>query len=309
MNLVRVIYERGITVRIIGTEWHVVNLSGSRSEKIDHPALITARYGVQPVVVTQRFGKDKTIDMLLRKTTPASFGLEVTDVRQRVPMTSPAFFKGLNLTYLLQAVQYHCTQLALLYSRNCERYSEFPFAESNDHNIVLFQGEPESYFEFDALVTAVRRAYDSCRYLLWQYFGPGCGHTPSSFHKTLPLCRDLPKHLAERMETSWSTYGEEITEYRDCIQHYVPLDFGNSSIHMEKLDNGAWSARVLIPDNPSAKARGKFLYATKRDALTYGWVVSNEILEVAKAMVDAITDQENSATDVQIPQPGNAADR
>ncbi len=123
---VRVIYERGITARIIGTEWHVMNLMGGRSERIDRPALILERYGVKPVVVIKRISRDKTIDLLLRKTTQAHFGLEITDVTQKVPKISSVFFKGHNLIYLLEAVQYHCTQLARHYSRICKRFSEIP---------------------------------------------------------------------------------------------------------------------------------------------------------------------------------------
>jgi hypothetical protein len=66
---------------------------------------------------------------------------------------------------------------------------------------------------------------------------------------------------------------------------------------MERLDQGPWSARVLIPDNPSARSVEKFLYAKNRDALTYGWEVSNEILEVAMVLLDAIAAHESSATD------------
>jgi len=294
---VRVIYERGITARIIGTEWHVMNLMGGRSERIDRPALISERYGVKPVVVIKRISRDKTIDLLLRKTTQAPFGLEITDVTQKVPKISSVFFKGHNLIYLLEAVQYHCMQLARHYSRICKRFSEIPGDESNDCDSALFSGAPEPYFEFDSLVTAVRRAYDSCRYLLWQYFGAAGENMPGSIDATLRLCSTLPPHLSERMKTSWSIYGEEVKEYRDCIQHYVPLDFGLSTIKMEKLDQGPWSARVLIPDNPSARSVEKFLYDKNRDALTYGWEVSNEILEVAMVLLEAIAAHESSATE------------
>jgi hypothetical protein len=44
----------------------------------------------------------------------------------------------------------------------------------------------------------------------------------------------------------------------------------------------------LIPDNPEDKSKRKFRYAGKIDALTYGWEIANEIVDVASTIVNAI---------------------
>jgi hypothetical protein len=98
-------------------------------------------------------------------------------------------------------------------------------------------------------------------------------------------------------------HGEQVTDYRDCIQHYVPVDFPNSSIHMQKLDNSTWTAQMILPDNPSAKARAQFTYDKMRDALSYGWEVATEVLEVAEAISEAIAVKKGDTTEVHDAQP------
>ena len=118
----------------------------------------------------------------------------------------------------------------------------------------------------------------------------------------------MSKELAERLASSWSTHGEQVTDYRDCIQHYVPVDFPNSSIHMQKLDNGTWTAQMIIPDNPSTKARAQFTYDKMRDALSYGWEVATEVLEVAEAISEAIAVRKGNTTEVHDTQPERQPD-
>jgi hypothetical protein len=288
MTISRVIYEHGITARVIDSDWHIINIGGGRTEKIAHPGIIAKRYNVRPVVVTQSEGN---IDILLRTAVQDPFGIKIADWEQRAHNTSDLKLdKIFNTSYLLQATEYHCKQLALLYSVACDRMrktSDIPGSSLANNDKVVLYGEGETYFEFDALITTVRRTYDSCRYLLWQFFGAE-STIPSSFYRTLENCHGLPVELKEKLNESWSMHGKEITAYRDCIQHYVPIDFGNSTLIMRKLDNGAWSTHALIPDNPSAKSRFKFVYARERDALTYGWEAANEVLEIATSIIESI---------------------
>lgn len=293
MKPISLIYERGITIRVVGSAWHIANIFGERPEQVSHPSVVTERYGVRPVVMTVpcSIGKENTHDILLCMTGTSSFAANVMEISEHMMPIFHAFHKQLNLIYLLRAVQYHSIQLARQYSEICSRFSDVRSKNPLDGDNCLFQGEPEAYFEFDALITAIRRTYDSCRYMLWQFFGPANQHVPISFYKTLPLCTSLPKQLSERLSSSWETYGKDVTDYRDCIQHYAPLDFGLCSIQMEKIDNRIWTARVFIPDNPSSKSRSKFLYSKERDALTYGWELANEILEVASALMNVINEK------------------
>ena len=87
--------------------------------------------------------------------------------------------------------------------------------------------------------------------------------------------------MRDILEESWQVYGERLTDYRDCIIHYTPIDFGMSTANMHKLDDGIWSVMMRIPDNPETKSKSAFTFAKGLDALTYGWELSNEIVRVA----------------------------
>ena len=49
------------------------------------------------------------------------------------------------------------------------------------------------------------------------------------------------------LEDSWSIWGSRVTVYRDCIHHYVPVDFGMASIVMEEALPGVWTALAANP--------------------------------------------------------------
>jgi hypothetical protein len=307
VNPVRVIFESGVTARLFGSQWRLVNLRGGETTPVGNPKVVTEQFALKPVVLTQRLSRGDQIDLLLRCLDAQSFGVAITDVEQDAYRTISPLWKIFDLAYLLRAVEYHCVQLCRHYSAICEVFARIPIPEATEGDVAIFGGRPEPYYEFDALVTSVRRGYDACRYLLWEYFGPGQGSVPSSFKKVLPRCGALPNDLRERLTNSWVTFGEDVTAYRDCIQHYCPVDFGISSVRMHRLSNGVWSVRVPIPDNPSARSRGKFTYGENRDALSYGWRVAEELLGLAASIVTAIPDR-TSKGGGDVAQPGAAAD-
>ena len=195
------------------------------------------------------------------------------------------------LAYVVGTVVYHCERLADVYSTialNMVRISSIPGYGDAPHVSFGYQLEP--YFELDALLTGARRAYDASRYLLWSAFGSTKGGVPSNFKKTLAVCSKLPPELRGILEESWCNYGERLTDYRDCIIHYTPIDFGMGSASMNKLDSGVWSVMMRIPDNPEAKSKSAFTYAKNLDALTYGWELSNEIVRIATTIMTAVQD-------------------
>ncbi len=183
------------------------------------------------------------------------------------------------LAYVVRTVVYHCKRLAEVYSAialDLVRISSIPGYGDAPQASYGFQLEP--YFELDALLTAARRAYDTSRYVLWSAFGSNKPGVPSNFTQTLPACGKLPSELREK---SWWNYGERLTDYRDCIIHYTPIDFGMGSATMHKLAGGVWSVMMRIPDNPETNSRSAFTFTKGLDALTYGWELSNEIVRVA----------------------------
>lgn len=287
-QLIRVIGEGGITFTLQSGAWVAANADHGQHVRIDDLEGFLKHSGLQPILVTEQIGANMQRDLLLRVSSRSSFGLAISDAWQQSPHTFPAFYKSLNVTYLLEAVQYHCIRLCNHYSSICSAYSSIPIEAPARSDVAFFQGRPEPYFEFDALITAIRRTYDALRYLIWQFFGPTQGSLPISLYKTLPLCKSLPKPLADVLSNSWKAYGEQITDYRDCVQHYSPIDFGMSSVRMQKREPGVWTASVLIPDNPSAKSRSAFVYSEARDALMYGWKAADEILRVSVAVLNAI---------------------
>ena len=285
MHPVRVVFEHGITAKLIDSDWHISNLNGGLAEKIDLQT-IGSTFRVRPIVLTEEHRNDK-IDILLRIKNREPFGFSISDFEDCAVRNSG--LGALNNSYLLQNLEYHCTQLALSYAHICEKFSSIPPRSTSD--VVMLGGNPEPYFEFESLVTTIRRTYDYFRYMLWQHFGIG-SNPPSNFCKTLRNCRErMPIQLARILEASWSKYGDEITAYRDCLIHYVPTTFNMGLCCMQKLPNEkVWSLLVRIPDNPISHSQKQFKWNQQRDALTYGWEATNEILDVATILAKTIAD-------------------
>jgi hypothetical protein len=57
---------------------------------------------------------------------------------------------------------------------------------------------------------------------------------------------------------------------------------------MERVADDVWSTQLWLPDNPEGKSQGSFEYAGKRDALTYGWQLANEVFKVASDVIGSI---------------------
>jgi hypothetical protein len=158
---------------------------------------------------------------------------------------------------------------------------------------AMFGSRPEPYYEFDALLGVVRRAYDSSRYLLWKCFGPAQGTVPRSFERVLPHLERLDPEVKQRLDQSWSSWGTRVTAYRDCIHHYVPIDFGISSIFMEEHLVGVWGAMARIPDNPEARSKHRFKFIGGLDALTLGWMAASEATCVLRLVAATVEQRSN----------------
>jgi hypothetical protein len=79
------------------------------------------------------------------------------------------------------------------------------------------------------------------------------------------LGRTLPRPgRLNRSEVSegnrWQVYGERLTDCRDRIIHYAPIDFGMGMSSMQKLDGGVWSVLMRMPDNLEAKSKSAFTF-------------------------------------------------
>ena len=286
MNPVQLIFEHGVSVYLNQKgRWVISNTSDGKFVFVN-PNNIQQEFDIRPILITYEYTHGKKIDLLMPKhITGRLLDIDVSEFMQSDLMKAKDHLKVMNIGYTTGAVIYHCKRLTHSYRKICDDFVGNKIPLINQQEKQIFSSQEEPYYEFDALITAARRAYDITRYILWKYFGPKNGSVPASFKKCLPLCHSLPVNLKERLESSWSRYGLKLTKYRDCVQHYSPIDFILSSAHMTRLKKMVWSTSLIIADNPEAKSKRGFTYNDKIDALSYAWEITTEILDIAKLII------------------------
>jgi hypothetical protein len=290
MNIVRAVFEKGVQVRYEDDCWKVpfapplAFVSMTTFEDV-----VAALFPLRPLVVTTRFDGGDNHPRLLRIDGRQYFDVCVSSLMNR-SITAENLFPVYHLEYLLNGINYHCQRLAELYVQIVGRYHQITqipgYGEEREGG--LFQNQLEPYYEFDALVGAVRRSYDSTRYLLWPRFGNARGTMPKSLSAFLESSSRIPETLHARLTFSWKKFGMPLKDYRDCLHHYVPVDFGMASAVMRPHPLCVWTTTVRIPDNPEVKSKKKFTFSLNRDALTYAWELADEVLSVAIAVVEAV---------------------
>lgn len=292
LDVIRVVFEKGLEIRRIDGRWLLQ--SAMHEMEFASPTEVSERFGTKPLLLTRHNSSSGERTLLLSEKGEL-LGLDISEL-QSVATTKgvSVVFQTLNLAYLLGALYYHCQQLVDRYAEICDQFTRIariPGAGLN--SIATFGGQMEPYYEFEALITAALRSYDAMRYVLWNAFSGGYG-VPNSFARTLEKMPALPADLRQRLEFSWSQYGSKLKEYRDCIQHYIPVGGPLPFARMELLEGSVWSTTVRIPDNPEVRSFDAFRYESHLNALTFGWKLANEVVEVACILVDAVPDQEAS---------------
>ncbi len=298
MRSIRVVFEKGLEMRC--DESGVWSFLPSRTTQANLAlSTITHGYTVRPVLMAEEHPSGKELMSLFstegRQAPNAQLHLD------NIPAASLATpFRSLR--YIVGAVSYHCERLANLYAETWRSFHRLQSASLDGSNIVHFAQygfQEECYYDFDALLTAAIRCYETMRFPLWNVFGAKDGIAQKrgprkNFEDTLNVCEHLPPALSDRLKQSWVRFGIKAKSYRDFIQHYFPLDRGFSQAKMERLDKGVWSASMLVPDNPEDKSPRNFRYDCKIDALTYGWELTNEILQVTELLAVEIHNAYNS---------------
>lgn len=286
----RFIFEKGVSIQLSEDGCWYFSATSPKDKLIRiHPDKVTQTYGVRCILVSFKSHSGEDLDLLLPKhITGKLLDIAISEFEQFIALASGKdFYKVYNLFYIAGAVAYHCKVLTKIYRNICVAFSRFPLPEANTSDTAMLSRQNEAYYEFDALVTAARRVYDASRDILWEHFGPGKGSVPKSFKKCVPQCSGLPEQLKNRLITSWDTYEEKITNYRNCIQHISPIDFGFSSARLMRIKNDIWSVSLLIPDNPEVKSREKLKYFSDIDALSYSWEITTEVVNMAKEVLEA----------------------
>jgi len=288
MKIIRAVYERGIELRLDSGRWTISSAPSATRATFSSLQAAAAVSPLRPILVTDKRDCGENLTLLLRCDGVKYFDIHVSDLVNR-RLTAQLLYPVYHLAYLLGAISYHCQKLAEWYAQIAFRFCEIRqtpgLRDAGDVGIFSYQTEP--YYEFDSLVGAARRSYDSARYVLWQRFGSRNSPTPGSLKRLLKGPSNIPEILHERLTTSWQNFGEMLTDYRDCIHHYVPVDFGMASAVMRRHPLGAWTTTIRIPDNPEVRSKKQFTFELGRDALTFAWELADEVLAIATAVVDA----------------------
>ena len=289
-----VAFEHGVVLRPQNDQWiaHASSQAGGVAVSVDQVASL-----YRPVMTRFRpKGTSATFDLMFRP--EGGFAPLVPTFG----MTAELMYDAHAVQYAAGALVHHIGGIVCAYESVRDAFksvSTIPNATTDRR--AMFGHRPEPYYEFDALLGVVRRSYDCCRYLLWKCFGPTQGTLPRSFERTLPHCERLDPDVRQRLELSWSSWGNRITAYRDCVHHYVPVDFGLSSIVMEERLVGVWEATARIPDNPEARSKHRFKFAGGLDALTVGWTAASEAIQVLRLVAAAVEQRSNKAMESTAP--------
>jgi len=133
------------------------------------------------------------------------------------------------------------------------------------------------------------------RFLLWRKFGEG-GSTPRNFSLTLKelASRSISKELLSRLRKSQTQWYEKAKAYRDCVEHYKPLWEAFPCARLRWLPGGVLSVQLPLPDNPEKKSARKFEYKLELDALSWGWELTNEVVRIGRAIIEAIRPKESA---------------
>ncbi len=211
-------------------------------------------------------GKGPTLDSRIQELTQRTFN-------SRLPLA-----EGLSLTYAASSLVYHCKNIAERYASVVRSFSSH-MMPGKDSDLIMYQDQVEPLFELDAVIGAAIRTLQQLRYPLWHLYG-GSGSLPRSFRHTLDKCVRLSGTVRERIEKLFDKYCADAKEYRDCLEHYLSPVAPRQFAAMKRLSPGVWSMTAWLPDNPQARSWNSFKYTRKRDALTYGWELTNAVIGI-----------------------------
>lgn len=281
MQATRVVFEKGIELVSADGQW----IATTAEKPLSFHSLEEATNGLKPNrivsadLIPTKIGRHSVV----LATAGGILGSFAPDSDLPASATMTEIFARHNFAYLVDEIKYHCMRMADLYVEIVKRYlvlSKTPGYRRHSQ-FVQFGYQAEPYYELDALLTAARSAYDSTRYILWNELAHKAGTMPRSLGALLRNRDSLPADVHSAFSESWKNYGIWLTQYRDCISHYVPVDFPFASIQLECLESGIWTALARIPDNPDAKSKEAFKFEKNIDALSYSWGLTVEINSLA----------------------------
>lgn len=279
----RIIFEQGVALhRDETSDWQCESEAGLYSIS---PSDITRQFGLRPITAKFRNNFALSYSFVFPSRFGKALNVQLSEQQQQIyGMKPPTFFPATqSLFYLLHAVIYNCERLAENYAEHREQMIKLPNPNNADRVVSHCY---EGFFEFDALVTAVIRAIDATRYVIWRKYGRN-GSVPSSFRRTIGNCTQLPDTLKQLAENLWAGHLSHAKEYRDCIQHYVSI--GSSSWSMLTRRNDlSWTMLLRIPDNPEVKSAKNFTFNRDLDAMTYGWELITDLFFLTGFIIQSV---------------------
>lgn len=173
-----------------------------------------------------------------------------------------------DVRYCLRSALYHLDRITGMYT-DVNRLFEQTYPDSKHYKGNT--GDDRIYFEIDSFLGDARRVYEAMRKVLWRHYPtPGKARWRGIRQTMNDDDSVIPTHFVDTLKHSWTQYGEKLTEYRDCISHYVPLT-QHGTCWMTRFD-GRWGATVSLPTNPESRSHAAFDNAGEGnglDALSY----------------------------------------
>jgi hypothetical protein len=286
----RFIFEKGLEILNKDGQWHLQCNKNQHIVLNCREAIHT--YNVKPVVVYQQLAWAQSGLLLSLRTDKflnSTFNQILTLPSENQTAYEKIIFHAINFRHNVGSVLYHCQRLAEVYAyirRDFINTGIQPQAEK-----ISFSPYFETpYFDFEALVTAAVRFYETMRFLLWNTF-EHTGSTPRSLEGALEHSHQIPRDLINYLGESKARIADKAKSYRDCIAHNFPAFRGGPNVTMERVQNGSWLIVALIPDNPECKSQKRFAYDLGVDALQFGWQLTNEIAEVANTVTGKVREE------------------
>ncbi len=279
-----VVLERGVYLKKI--YYDLWQFRGKGSEPVARLSEILGQLDLAVVRVTFESRSSQSRHFLA----PRTAGRLVLEMQVQALRNGPLFVDNefarsvRNIAYIAEASVYHCQQLVGQYLEVLDTNTHHGQKLDLFSDDFISTGAVSPYFEVEALITTVVRAYNTIRFPLWSAFGTG-GTPPSNFERVAEKLR-VPDALHAVLPPAVETY-KETKEYRDCIQHYAHFGARLPFARVQLRNGLAWSVLALLPDNPETKAYDKFAYTKQIDAMSYGWSITERLLNDLTVLISA----------------------
>jgi hypothetical protein len=193
-----------------------------------------------------------------------------------------ALYEEYDVRNCLLAALYHLNRTIDLYAEMARLFEEIHPDTGTEGN----SSDQRIYFEVDAFLVAARHLYDLIAKVLWKHYGRGHSDQWLRIKTALKFTNVIPTEFDAAIRKSWSTYGEKLRAYRDCLLHFVPLTSdASTTVWMNRFD-GRWGASVRLPSNPEANSRRAFdTRSTGVDALNYCYGIVSELVGLCEKLI------------------------